>query len=175
MGAFYGSAQVRSEDRDRVKAVAEDVARRLKIHMLIGPVLNGWIGIYPEESGQDQRVGEALFQGLNTTVRHALVHDDDILAYWLWHDGRLADSYHSQPGYFGEESRAEEEAMVGNPDTLSQLVGGKVADLRKLLDRHDSDALLQLAELQCRTGVRNLVASYEYLKDGETQGIKRPA
>jgi len=64
MGAFYGCAQVRSDDRDRVTTVAEDVARRLQTHMLVGPVLNGWIGVYPEGSGQDQRVGEAIFQAL---------------------------------------------------------------------------------------------------------------
>jgi hypothetical protein len=174
MGASYGSTQVRSEDRDRVQAVAEDVARRMQIHMLVGPVLNGWIGVYPEGSGQDQRVGEAIFQGLKTRVWHVLVHDDDILAYWLWHDDKLVDSYHSTPGYFGEEHRAEEEAMVGNPELLSQLVGGKVADLRKLLDRNDSHPLasLQLDELQSLTAVRNLAASYEYLKEGETHGIK---
>jgi hypothetical protein len=174
MGAFYGSVQVRSEDRDRVKAVAEDVARRLQIHMLIGPVLNGWIGVYPEGSGQDQQVGEALFQELKTTVWHVLVHDDDILAYWLWHDGRLVNSYHSTPGYFGEEDRAEEETLVGNPELLSQLVGGKVADLGKLLERDDSHPLasLQLDELQSLTGVRNLTTCYEYLKEGETQQIK---
>jgi hypothetical protein len=174
MGAFYGSVQVRSEDRDRVKAVAEEVARRLQIHMLIAPVLNGWIGVYPEGSGQDQQVGEALFQGLKTTVWHVLVHDDDILAYWLWDDGQLVDSYHSEPGYFGEKNRAEEEPMVGKPEVLSQLVGGEAAHLRKLLARDGSHPLasMQLDELQSLTGVRNLTTSYEYLKEGETHGIK---
>ena len=59
MGAFYGSVQVRSKDRDPVKAAAEEVARQRQICMLIGPVLNGWIGVYPEGSGQDGTVSFA--------------------------------------------------------------------------------------------------------------------
>jgi len=53
MGAFYGSVQVRSADRDRAKAAAEEVARQRQIRMLISPVLNGWVAVYPEGSGLD--------------------------------------------------------------------------------------------------------------------------
>jgi hypothetical protein len=40
MGAFNGAVQVRSKDRDRATAAAEEVARQRQIHMLIGPVLS---------------------------------------------------------------------------------------------------------------------------------------
>src|SRR5262249_54027506 len=58
MGGFYGSVQVKSGDRDRVKAVADRVARARQIRMLVGPVLNDWVGVYPEHSGQDETVGQ---------------------------------------------------------------------------------------------------------------------
>ena len=108
MGAFYGSVQVRSEDRNRVKAAADEVARQRQIRMLIGPVLNGWVGVYPEGSGQDGTVGRDLAQRISGDVVHFLVHDEDIFAYWLYRDGQLIDSFHSRPGYFGEKDRAEE-------------------------------------------------------------------
>ena len=50
MGGFYGSVQVRSEDRDAVLAAAEQVAAQLNLRMLVGPVINAWIGIYPERA-----------------------------------------------------------------------------------------------------------------------------
>ena len=49
MGAFYGSVQLRSEDRDGVKAAADEVARQRQIRMLIGPTLNGWVGVSGRE------------------------------------------------------------------------------------------------------------------------------
>jgi hypothetical protein len=70
MGAFYGSVQVRSADRDRVKAAAEEVARQQQIHMLLGPVLGGWIGVYPEGSGQDDDVGREIARRLKGDVLH---------------------------------------------------------------------------------------------------------
>ena len=92
--------------------MAEDVARAKGIRCFIGPDLGGWIGIYPQHQGQDPSVGEAIAGQLEAMVLHVLVHDDDVMAYRLWRDGQLADSYISPPGYFGEEHRQEEEAMV---------------------------------------------------------------
>jgi len=58
MGGFYGSVQVRTTDRAAVKAAAEAIAAKRSIHCLIGPELNGWVGIYPENHGQDDSVGQ---------------------------------------------------------------------------------------------------------------------
>jgi hypothetical protein len=70
MGAFYGSVQVRSEDHGHVRAAAEEVARQRQIRTLIGPVLNGWVGIDPEGSGQDGNVSRDLAQRINRDVLH---------------------------------------------------------------------------------------------------------
>jgi hypothetical protein len=82
MGGHYGSVQVRSEDRERVQAVAEQVAREKGIHILIAPPVNGWIALFPENHGQDDAVGGAVAEQLDADVLHLLVHDDDIFAYW---------------------------------------------------------------------------------------------
>jgi len=48
MGAFYGSVQVRSDDREQVLDAADEVAHARRLECLVGPVVDGWIGIYPE-------------------------------------------------------------------------------------------------------------------------------
>jgi hypothetical protein len=175
MGAFYGSVQVRSDERDRVKAAAEEVARQQQIRMLIGPVLGGWIGVYPEGSGQDHDVGREIAQRVTGDVLHFLVHDDDICAYWLYRDGKPIDSFHSRPGYFGNENRAEEESMVGNPDAFRPLLADRVEEFRPLLVRDvrtwrmESERLDRFAQV---LGISNALTSYEYLNEDDHQGIK---
>src|ERR1700704_1139097 len=102
MGAFYGSVQVRSEDRSGVKAVAEEVARALHASMLVAPVIDGWVGLYPDMNGQNEGVGAAMAGRMDADVLHLIVHDDDVFAYWFYRRGELVDSYWSLPGYFGE-------------------------------------------------------------------------
>jgi hypothetical protein len=89
MGAFYGSVQIRSDDRDKIKAAAEVVAEAMKNDVCIGPWRNGWVGIYPDKSGQDHQVGAEIAKLVEGFVMHIVLHDDDIFAYWLHHDGKL--------------------------------------------------------------------------------------
>jgi len=174
MGAFYGSVQVRSEERDRVKAVAEEVARRLQVRMLIGPVLGGWIGIYPEGSGQDPNVSREIAQQINGDLLHFLVHDEDVFAYWLYRDGRLIDSFYSRPGYFGNEGRAEEEKMAGNAEAFRSLVEDRVEQILPLLvrDPRSSFESQRLDKFAKVLGITNALTAYEYLKEDDHQGIK---
>lgn len=174
MGGHYGSVQVRSENRDRVKAVAEQVAREKQIHILIAPPVNGWIALFPEGNGQDDSVGKAVAEQLDEDVLHLLVHDDDIFAYWFYRDRRLIDSYWSAPGYFGEENRAREEKMAGNPELFRPLMGNKVSELAELLNR-DAPHTFEHERLESfgkLLGMSNAVNAYEYLKEGERTGIK---
>src|SRR4051812_17155532 len=176
MGGFYGSVQVRTEDRDRVKRVAESVARAKSVKCLVGPALNGWVGVYSENNGQDELIGEALARELAGDVLHVLVHDDDVFAYWLWRDGALVDSFYDPPGYFGEEQRAEQEEMAGNPEAFRPfLAPDKLRALAGLLRRDRPRATFQVERLDKFAkllGIRNAVTAFEYLQEGDREGIR---
>lgn len=174
MGGHYGSVQVRSNDHDRVKTVAEQVAREKQIHVLVAPPSNGWIALFPENNGQDESVGRAVAEQLDAEVLNLLVHDDDIFAYWFYRGRRVIDSYWSTPGYFGEENREREENMAGNPELFRPLIGDKVGELAELLKR-DEPRTFEYERLEAfgkLLGISNAVNAYEYLKEGERTGIK---
>ncbi len=174
MGGHYGSIQVRSEDRDRVKAVAEQVACTMNIHMLIGPALNGWIGLYPENCGQEEKIGKEVARLIGGYTLHLLVHDDDVLAYWLYLGGELIDAFWSAPGYFGEENRSRDEKMVGNAEAFRPIIRERANRLPPLLARGPNQPAFQserLAEFATVLQIVNAVTAYEYLKSGEHTGI----
>jgi hypothetical protein len=174
MGGFYGSVQARTTAWASVKAAAELVAKQRFIKCLIGPEINGWIAIYPEGNGQDHSFGHAMAQQLPCDVLHLLVHDDGVLAYWLWRNRKLADAYCSNPGALVEENRQEEEKRRGDPDQFRPIIGDHANRLAALLNRDEqytfeSERLTKLAKV---LGISNAVTAYEYLIDGERAGIK---
>ncbi len=174
MGAFYASIQIRTADRATVKAAAEAIAVKRSIHCLIGPEINGWIGVYPENDGQDQSVGQVIAEQLPADVLQLVVHDDDVLAYWLWRDQKLVDSYWSKPGYFGEHDSTDQESRSGNPEMFRAIIGDKAAKLAEVLDRatdhtFESERLRKVARL---LGISNAVTAYDYLVSDERDGIK---
>lgn len=173
MGGFYGSIHARTEDRDRVLQGAERVARSRNLAILAGPAKNGWVGLYPELSGQDDTVGAEIARELGGEVLHLMVHDDDIFAYWLYRNGNLVDSYHSRPGYFGEEFRAEEQQRAGQPEAFRPILGDGVRKLAPLLDREAAPlfASMQLQSFAKLLKIPNALTSYEYLQQGEWTGI----
>ena len=174
MGAHYGSVQVRSDDRDRVKAVAETVARLMKIRMLVAPAVNGWIAIFPEGNGQDERVGREIAKRIDGTLLQLMVHDDSIFAYWLYRNGEGIDSYWSKPGYFGEKHRAEQEKMAGDPEVFRLIIHEKVDLLPAILSRQNTPVMAsnQLEEFAKVLGISNSLNAYEYAKQGELIGIE---
>jgi hypothetical protein len=176
MGGFYGSVQLRTGDRAAVLVAAEAVARELNIKCLVGPALNGWVGVYPEGNGQDHKVGHRIAAAVGGHALHVLVHDDDVLAYWLWQDGQLIDRYHSAPGYFGEENRAEEEPLVGEPARFAFVLGeaGR-RRLREVLRHGDSKVMEseRLAGLGRLLGIRQAVQAYEYLNEEDGSASTR--
>ena len=58
MGAFYGSIYLRTNNRARVRAVLEGLAERTPC--LVAPVLDGWVGVYPEGHGQDAALARRI-------------------------------------------------------------------------------------------------------------------
>lgn len=172
MGAFYGSIQVRSDERDGVLAVVEKVAAGRGVRCLVSPVLNGWVGVYPEHYGQDDTFGAELAGELSALVLHMLVHDSDVMAYWLWRDHQLVDSYVSRPGRFGAGDRLAQERMSGEPDVFRALIGSKVDKLADILRRDAPGSTLEDERLERFAKVLGIVngsSAYEHLKQGRTR------
>ncbi|MCI0423531.1 MAG: hypothetical protein L0312_30655 [Acidobacteria bacterium] len=82
MGAFYGAVYVRTEGRDEVRAILEEIARKTKSRFLLAPPLGGWTGVYPNDAGQDEEISKAIARRSAADVLHVLVHDDDVFCYF---------------------------------------------------------------------------------------------
>jgi hypothetical protein len=176
MGSFYGSIQVRLDDHAAVKDAAEKVGRTQNVRMLVGPVIEGWVGLYPDMNGQSELAGAAVAAQLDADVLHLIVHDSDIFAYWYYQRGELIDSFWSAPGYFGEENLPQEEAMAGNVEAFRPIVGDRVKRLAKLSRRGEEqelDAESHLAEFAKVLKISNVLTAYDYLKSGEIEGVKK--
>src|SRR6516165_8046722 len=78
MGGFYGGVFLRTGEREKVKQIVENVARKHKCRFLVGPALRGWVGVYPSDHGQDQRVSRSIARCFRGDLFHLLVHDDDV-------------------------------------------------------------------------------------------------
>lgn len=174
MGAFLGSIHVRTDDREAVRAAVEKLARRKKAEFLLAPTLGGWTSIYPYSHGQDDSVSKALAKALPFDVVHVLVHDDDIFAYFFYRSGKLLDEYNSAPDYFEPVSARKKARLAGRPELLAAFLKdpGGVFELRRVLDEHRPFATETLERFALLLDLPNAATSYEYLLDGETDGIE---
>jgi hypothetical protein len=172
MGGFYGSVQVRGEDRESVRSALEPLARQ-KRRFLLGPPLDGWIGVYPDGSGQDFGIARALARRLPGELIAMLAHDDDIFAYEYYRDGRRIDQYDSIPDYFKPVSEEQRRRLRGRPETFAHLASdpAKFAAIRERLAAQATDRAVFASELldafADALGIRNAVTSYEYLQENE--------
>jgi hypothetical protein len=174
MGAHFGTIHVRTDDRDEVKRVVETLVSKRTGQFLIAPAIDGWVTVFPENNGQDDGISKALAEKLpNKTVIHALVHDDDIFAYWYFEGGALKDRYNSCPDYFDDKNM---EPRGGNAQAFTDLLkdSGKISKLQSLLDADKITFEGERFEQFANTlGLPNAVTAYEYLQDGERDGIKQ--
>jgi len=100
MGNFYTNYTLKGAHQ---KAVASALVGRRAI---VTPTDdNGYVVVFDEESDeQDAKAISGLASFLSARfscpVLAVLNHDDDILWYQLYEDGKLSDEYDSTPGYF---------------------------------------------------------------------------
>jgi hypothetical protein len=187
MGAFYGSVHVRTEDRDAVQKVLEQVAKKLKARFLLGPALNGWVAVYPDTNGQDVRVAGAIAAKLPLDVLYVMVHDDDIFMYSFYQGGQLVDQYNSCPDYFDgaldaedleEEFGEEGPDCGGRPEVFRHLLRSDraLAELEALVSPERTGSVLFASDLLVRfaglLGLANVATAYEYLMQDEAQDVE---
>ncbi len=178
MGGFYGSIHVKTTDRASVQRAVEAIAKKQKNRFLLAPALNGWVSVYPETHGQDERVAKALARQIAGDVVYLLVHDDDVFAYSYFNDGKLIDEFNSRPDYFAKTPAKTKAKLRGKPLLLQQLLapGKSVEDLISLLASETVERTVFASELMQRfadlLGLPNAVNAYEYLMEGETEGTE---
>ena len=174
MGAFYGGVHIRADEREPVVDAIRGLAKR-KWRFLISPVFDGWVSVFPNLNGQDDKVSKAIAKRVDADRLHLAIHDDDLLYYWFYQRGKLIDKYSSCPDYFGGISDRAKARWQGKPDLLEGLLPNSDArPLQELLDGMRSGPLFS-SELPQRLpallGIRNAWTAYEYLIDGETDDI----
>jgi WD40 repeat protein len=179
MGGFYGSIHVKTPDRTKVKQAVEVIAKRQKTRFLLGPALNGWVSVYPETHGQDERIAKAMARQIGGDAIYVMVHDDDIFAYTYFQGGKQIDSFNSCPDYFSSASAKDKVKLRGRPLLLQKLLapGKNLEELTALLSPETVEQMTFAYELLERfadlLGLPNAVAAYEYLMGGETDHIQR--
>ena len=87
---------------------------------MLGPAVNGWLSILPSV-GPDESVSEGVARRLPCHVLHLAVHDDDILFYFFYLNGKLVDQYNSWPDYFDAASDEEIQKSYGRPERFMKL------------------------------------------------------
>ena len=148
MGASLTNYQVRGKS---AAEVSEAVASLVQSRAYVSPEKNGWVTIYDEASDrQDDKIITSMAAGLsktlNTPVFAFFVHDSDIVVYWLFRNGRLADEFNSAPDYFQEVGEAEKLRVRGDVDELLPLciVGTTRAQIDEVI--HPADGFPTFAE-----------------------------
>jgi hypothetical protein len=126
MGNFYVNYTLRGVSQ---QAVAAALAGR---EAVVAPPVNETVVAFDAASDeQDLEViaslAAELSGGLHCPVLAVLNHDDDILWYRLYADGRLADEYDSSPGYFDDAAESSGPAG-GDARQLCSLFGAAGAE-----------------------------------------------
>ena len=108
---------------------------------------------------------------------HLLVHDDDFFVYEYYRDGKLVDRFNSRPDYFAPVSASEARKLRGRPETFGHLAGsGDIFALKSMLADPEAESFAFASTLLERfaqaLGIRNAVTSYEYLQNGELEGLE---
>jgi len=141
VGAFFTNYQVRSDSMEDVIRVLNSSVRR---RAYISPPKNGWVTVYDESSDdQDerelQRLAKTISKDLSTSAFAFLNHDSDVLLYFLYERGVLADEYNSNPDYFEEADQATRERCRGKAEVVLRhcIDGTTVQDIENILHRAD--------------------------------------
>lgn len=135
MGHFYTNLTLTTPKTDSIAKVLKSLKRTA----FIAPPVGDFSVIFDkqcEEQDYDQIDNLSLYlsQKLGCTAFAVLIHDDDILGYWLYRKGKLLDGYCSAPDYFDEEADPEADR------------GGDAAILCKAFDTTNTTAVQRILD-----------------------------
>jgi tetratricopeptide (TPR) repeat protein len=169
MGAFFDSIHIRNKNADAVQKALEQIAKEAGCKFLIGPILNGWISVFPSDNGQNDEICAKIATLVSDDVFHLIVHDDDVFIYCFYRNGRLIDEYNSHPNYPDEDSEEEKQKCQGHPELFQDLLKPEsLGKLKNLIAAEkftfESERMAQFVKL---LGLSNALASYDYLQAGD--------
>jgi hypothetical protein len=121
VGANYSSVQIRSDDRGAVRRLVEELSREQKQQFLVGPEMNGWIGVYPKWC-DCSKLCRAIARKLKAELFLLVIQYDDIFVYEYYRDGKHVDRYNSYPDYHKDPGPRERQNLIGRPDRFAHLV-----------------------------------------------------
>lgn len=130
MGSFLFSMNFKTDDAKALHATAKKVLQGSGGHLYIAPPAKGWISAYPSDEVMEPDIARNI--AAKTKIEHALVlglMDSDVMEYWYYRHGKLADSFNSCPDYFGKAKKKDLSA-VGDAQTFTGLLSK--ADCTKL-------------------------------------------
>jgi hypothetical protein len=123
MGTFYGNITLKGPTQERVALALR--GRRA----IVGPIVGDYTVAFDaacdeQEIDEIQALTSRLSRELRCSALAVIVHDDDVLLYFLYHDGELADWYNSSPSYFDFGSTEEPQRPAGgNAELLCTTFG----------------------------------------------------
>lgn len=172
MGGFYGSISARTEDRPAVVAALDGIAKATTSRFLVTPPREGWVCIYPDSSGQDERISRRIARRLDCDLIHLISHDEDVFLYFVYRGGRLLDRYNSDPGYSEEVSASARRRWRGRPALFADLFAGRatVQEVEGLLAQSGASiwSSEQMVRFASMLGLpHDVQTSYEYLREDE--------
>ncbi len=109
MGTFYVNHTVRAP-QDRVIAFLKKEGRTA----FVSPTYHGYTVVCDRQCDEQDpiaiaRLGQRLSSHLESPVLAVLNHDDAILCYWLFEQGRLIEEYDSFPDCFEDEEEDDDD------------------------------------------------------------------
>jgi hypothetical protein len=112
MGAFITNIHVRSDSASKVVDALDGL---VQARAYVSQPKEGWVTIYDEASDEQDAellgsIAESLSKKLAAGAIAIMVHDSDVLTYWLYDKGSLLDEFNSNMEYFGEEPDAHTRA-----------------------------------------------------------------
>jgi hypothetical protein len=105
MGLFYTNFTLYGPDHQAVV----DAVRQLKRAAYVSPTVNCFTTVYCQETDRQEfdsieNSGRRLSGSLTCPVLGVVLHDNDVLYYWLFVNGEIRQVYNSSPAYFDPHS-----------------------------------------------------------------------
>ena len=114
MGAFLVNFHVRC---DSAQCVAGALRRLPGVEAWIAGPHGDWVTFWESQASQQnsdriQYIAEHVSRNLDTSLIAFLVHDSDVLCYWLYDCGTRLDEYSSSLGYWGNDAIDDKPSAV---------------------------------------------------------------